>query len=104
MIVLTTLKGEHLAINEALIERVEDDHETRVILTTGARYIVAEPLAEVVRRCRVHEAQVRALAGEMAAGGQQAGAREGAAKLSTDGAELRLVHLEDHGDRARGDR
>jgi uncharacterized protein YlzI (FlbEa/FlbD family) len=103
MIVLTTLKGQHLAINETLIERVEDDHETRVILTTGARYIVAEPLAEVVRRCRVHEAQVRALAGEMVGDGRETGAREGAASLSTDGAELRLVHLEDHGDDARGD-
>ena len=61
MIVLTNLHGEPLAINDELIERVEGDHETRVILTGGTRYIVAESIEEVVARCREHRAEVLAL-------------------------------------------
>ena len=61
MIVLTNLHGEPLAINDELIERVEGDHETRVILTGGTRYIVTESVDEVVRRCRQHRAEVLAL-------------------------------------------
>ena len=62
MIVVTTLKGERLAINDELIERVEDDHPTRVILTSGTCYMVAETVEEVVRRCQEDRAQVQAIA------------------------------------------
>lgn len=61
MIVLTNLHGEPLAINDELIERVEGDHETRVILTSGTRYIVTESVEEVVSRCRQHRAEILAL-------------------------------------------
>lgn len=66
MIVVTTLKGEPLAINDQLIERVEDDNETRIILTSGARYIVAESVEEIVRRCRQDRAEVQAIARHLA--------------------------------------
>lgn len=62
MIVVTTLKGERLAINDELIERVEDDHPTRVILTNGTCYMVAESVEEVVRRCQEDRAEVQAIA------------------------------------------
>lgn len=65
MIVLTTLKGDQIAINDALLERVEDAGETRVVLTTGTRYIVSESLEEIVQRCRFHQAEVQALAQEL---------------------------------------
>jgi uncharacterized protein YlzI (FlbEa/FlbD family) len=67
MIVVTTLKGERLAINDHLIERVEDDNETRVILTSGARYIVAESVDEIVRLSRQDRAEVQAMARRLAA-------------------------------------
>lgn len=67
MIVVTTLKGERLAINDQLIERVEDDNETRVILTSGARYIVAESVEEIVRLTRQDRAEVHAMARRLAA-------------------------------------
>jgi flagellar protein FlbD len=67
MIVVTTLKGERLAINDQLIERVEDDNETRVILTSGARYIVAESVDEIVRLSRQDRAEVHAMARRLAA-------------------------------------
>lgn len=66
MIVVTTLKGERLAINDQLIERVEDDNETRVILTSGARYIVAESVEEIVRLTRQDRAEVQAMARRLA--------------------------------------
>lgn len=61
MIVLTNLQGEQLAINDGLIERVEGDHDTRVTLTSGAHYIVKEPVDEIVRLCREDRASVMAL-------------------------------------------
>lgn len=67
MIVVTTLKGERLAINDQLIERVEDDNETRVILTSGARYIVAESVDEIVHLSRQDRAEVHAMARRLAA-------------------------------------
>ena len=67
MIVVTTLKGERLAINDQLIERVEDDNETRVILTSGARYIVAESVEEIVRLTRQDRAEVQAMARRLGA-------------------------------------
>lgn len=67
MIVVTTLKGERLAINDQLIERVEDDNETRVILTSGARYIVAESVDEIVRLSRQDRAEVQAMARRLGA-------------------------------------
>jgi len=62
MIVVTTLKGERVAINDELIERVEDDNPTRVILTSGTCYMVAESVEEVVRLCQEDRAQVHAIA------------------------------------------
>ena len=67
MIVVTTLKGERLAINDQLIERAEDDNETRVILTSGARYIVAESVDEIVRLSRQDRAEVQAMARRLGA-------------------------------------
>lgn len=71
MIVLTTLKGENFALNEELIERVEADPETRVILTSGTRYIVAEPVTEVVRRVRLEHAETQVLAKHLDARARQ---------------------------------
>jgi uncharacterized protein YlzI (FlbEa/FlbD family) len=62
MIVLSTLKGERFALNEDLIEKVEVGSETRVILTTGTRYIVAESATEIARRVRVEHAETQVLA------------------------------------------
>lgn len=65
MILLTTLKGEQIAINDDLIERVEADPETRVVLTNGTCYIVAESVGEVARLSQVSQAEVHVLARRM---------------------------------------
>ncbi len=62
MIVLSTLKGESFALNEDLIEKVETGQETRIILTTGTRYIVAESATEIARRVRLERAEIQVLA------------------------------------------
>jgi flagellar protein FlbD len=62
LIVLTTLKGRTLAVNDELIERVEDGNDTRIVLTNGNVYIVRESLPEVVDAVRRHRADVQALA------------------------------------------
>jgi len=80
MIIVTNLKGESIAINAGLIERVEGDREARIILAGGARYVVAESLEEVVRRSREDRAIVLAAAHQLLDGD----GRE-------DGAPLRLL-------------
>jgi len=62
MIVLSTLKGERFALNEDLIEKVEVGPETRIILTTGTRYIVAESATEIAQRVRLEHAETQVLA------------------------------------------
>jgi flagellar protein FlbD len=89
MIVLNNLHGEPLAINDELIERVEGDHETRVILTSGTRYIVTESVDEVVRRCRQHRAEILALSRRIHL--PPPPPEPDATPDETDGAELHLL-------------
>jgi flagellar protein FlbD len=70
MIVLHTVHGTSFAINAGLIERVEGDTETHVMLVTGTNYVVLESVDEVVTLHREDRARVQALAGfQLAAAG-----------------------------------
>lgn len=95
MIVLTTLRGDRQAINDELIERIEANPETRVVLTTGAHYIVAEPVEQVVRLCQLHRAEVQVLARELMWRSKQLGVKAVAESLEgagdTGGAEGDLL-------------
>jgi uncharacterized protein YlzI (FlbEa/FlbD family) len=62
MIILHTIKGQELALNGGLIERVEQDTETHITLATGTSYLVREPLSEVVHLHQLDRAAVRLLA------------------------------------------
>jgi flagellar protein FlbD len=99
MIILTTLRGDQLAINDQLIERVEDDNETRVILIGGTRYIVAESVEEIVQLCQKDRAEVQALAHRFAARLTREGI--GAGGATDDGEcgqeEVRILPFERHG-------
>lgn len=59
MIILHNLHNEQIALNGALIERVEGDPETHVTLTSGTRYSVRESLREVVSLQREDRAEVQ---------------------------------------------
>jgi flagellar protein FlbD len=61
MITLTRLNGTAFALNCDLIERVETTPDTVLVLLDGSRYLVAEPMTEVVSRIRHHRAEVIAM-------------------------------------------
>jgi uncharacterized protein YlzI (FlbEa/FlbD family) len=63
MIVLHNVHGAAFAINSGLIERVEGDTETHVMLVTGTNYVVLESVEQVVALHRDDRARVQALAG-----------------------------------------
>jgi flagellar protein FlbD len=63
MIVLHNVHGDAFAINAGLIERVEGDTETHVMLVTGTSYVVRESVDDVVALHRDDRARVQALVG-----------------------------------------
>ena len=60
MIALTRLNGERIAVNPELVERAEEQPETVITLTNGARYVVAETLDEVMEKIRKYRSSVLA--------------------------------------------
>ncbi|HEY3965950.1 MAG TPA: flagellar FlbD family protein [Planctomycetaceae bacterium] len=59
MIKLTRLSGEEFILNAELIRFVESHPDTHIILTTNERFMVREPMDEVVRRAIDYARQVR---------------------------------------------
>ncbi|HVC25817.1 MAG TPA: flagellar FlbD family protein [Acidimicrobiales bacterium] len=62
MITLHNLQGSAIAINGALVERVDGGPETHVMLVNGTSYIVKESIDEVVQLHREDRAIVQAMA------------------------------------------
>jgi len=87
MITLTRLNGSAFALNCDLIERVDATPDTVLVMLDGSRYVVAEPLPEVVARVRRHRAEVVALCHALEAG----------EPVDVDAAvpPLRLLHTEE---------
>lgn len=50
MVLLTRLNGAQFAVNADLIERVDDTPDTVVTLVDGRKYVVSEPVDEVIER------------------------------------------------------
>lgn len=61
MILLTRLSGTVFALNAELIERIDSTPDTVITLLGGTKYVVAEPLLEVIATVREHRAEVLAL-------------------------------------------
>lgn len=51
MIVLTRLNGVKFALNEEMIEIIQENPDTTVVLRNGNIYIVAESMKEVITSC-----------------------------------------------------
>jgi flagellar protein FlbD len=68
MIQLTRLNGEKFALNTDLIERVDETPDTVLALIDGTRYVVAEPIDEVIERIINFRARVVAAAEDPPAG------------------------------------
>jgi flagellar protein FlbD len=62
MIVVTRLNGPTFALNPDLIERVEANPDTVVVLIGGASYPIAESVTELLDRVRDYRSQVIASA------------------------------------------
>lgn len=58
MITLTRLNGATFALNDQMVERVEANPDTVVVLADGKKFIVAESVDEVVEQIRRARADV----------------------------------------------
>jgi flagellar protein FlbD len=67
MIVVTRLNDRQFAINPDLIERIHASPDTTLVMVDGAKYIVTEPMTEVIERIALYRARVIALAHTTAA-------------------------------------
>lgn len=63
MIALTRLNGTRFAVNSDLIERIDASPDTVITLVDGTKYLVAEPLEEVIEAIRAFRASVVASSG-----------------------------------------
>lgn len=82
MITLSRLNGAAFAVNCDLIERIDASPDTVLTLVDGTRYVVAEPMADVIDRIRRFRAEVVALSHDLQGDGPPA---------------LRVVHAPEEG-------
>ncbi|THG29682.1 flagellar FlbD family protein [Naasia lichenicola] len=62
MIVLTRLNGSTFAVNPDLIERIQENPDTSIVLVDGTTFIVQESTGEIVDAVASYRARVIALA------------------------------------------
>jgi flagellar protein FlbD len=62
VILVTRLNGPAFAVNPDLIERAESTPDTVLTLVDGSRFVVAEPVEELIARIRDYRASVLAAA------------------------------------------
>ncbi len=62
MIVVTRLNATRFAINADLIERIQENPDTVVVMVNGAKYVVRETMEEVIALVAGHRARVVSLA------------------------------------------
>jgi len=65
VIVVTRLAGGQFGVNPDLIQRIDSAPDTILTLIDGTKYIVAEPMAEVIDRIQEQRAQILARAQEI---------------------------------------
>jgi flagellar protein FlbD len=87
MILLTRLDGSQVGLNPDLLERVEANPDTVLCLIDGTRYLVSEPIDEVVARIIEFRAKVLALTDQLT---EEAGIQHGR-PAPADRSGLRLV-------------
>lgn len=65
MILLTRLNGSTFAVNPDLVERIQEQPDTTVVLVDGTSFIVTETVEEVIDEIAEYRARVIALAHSM---------------------------------------
>ena len=66
MIVVTRLNDTQFAVNPDLIERINANPDTTLIMVDGAKYIVTESMSEIIDRIAEYRARVVSLAQNLA--------------------------------------
>jgi len=62
MIVVTRLNDSRFAVNPDLIERIHETPDTVLIMVDGAKYVVTEPMSEVIEMIARYRARIVSLA------------------------------------------
>lgn len=70
MIVVTRLNGTQFAVNPDLIERINANPDTTLVMVDGAKYIVTESMSEIIDRIAQYRARVVSLAQNFSLGEQ----------------------------------
>lgn len=65
MIVVTRLNDSQFAINPDLIERIHQTPDTTIVMVDGRKYIVTEPMPEVIEMIAAYRARVVAMATQL---------------------------------------
>ncbi|MCX7653675.1 MAG: flagellar FlbD family protein [Fervidobacterium sp.] len=58
MIRLTTLNGKEFYLNAEYIEKVEANPDTTITLFNGKKYIVADPVEEVIKKIMEYKKKI----------------------------------------------
>ena len=58
MIIVSRLNGERFGVNAEHIERVEETPDTVLTLVDGKKYLIREPLDEIIERVVAYRARV----------------------------------------------
>jgi flagellar protein FlbD len=69
MIAVTRLNGSRFAVNPDLVERVQENPDTTLVMVGGATYVVRESLPEIIALIVDFRAVVIAAAQSVGAGG-----------------------------------
>jgi flagellar protein FlbD len=62
MILVTRLNDVQFAVNPDLIERIHASPDTTLVMVEGSKYIVKEPMGQVIEMIREYRASVLSLA------------------------------------------
>lgn len=62
MIIVTRLNGTQFAVNPDLVERINANPDTTLVMVDGAKYIVTESMSEIIERIAEYRARVVSLA------------------------------------------
>jgi flagellar protein FlbD len=90
VILVTRLNGSVFALNPDLIQRVDATPDTVVTLVDGVKFIITEPLAEIVERITAFRARVVATAHALGESGASAEVLELPPKTRTRGPGRRM--------------
>jgi flagellar protein FlbD len=96
MITLTRLSGTQFLLNADLIERVDSTPDTVITLVDGKKYVVSEPMGEVLDAVVAYRGEIIALGSLLDAAHAQAQALRTTTPAPRRGTEGKLASVASH--------